>query len=616
VTYIAEPYPAVTDQILTGLTGGVARETHRFFAGANAFAFEAGAERVLVDSVRVLGQANTVAVTFQPGRDFAIGGDGLLRFLASDEDVTVPAAGATWPDEATEFYVGYYHVDSDRALLTDRNVGSLTRTLAEAFARELAVLRQQLEMVYESAFVETAEGRSLDMVVALLGLERKAREYATGSVRFRRDTPSPADIFVPAGTKVSTALPPPPATGETPKTNAKPVAFVTSEDRTLRRGQLSVEASIRAEEKGAVGIVEAGAITVVNQPVLGVSGVTNDAATVFGSSGESDDELRRRARTVAERAGRATPRALTNALTEIPGIRENDVKVVEELQLRPGVVQVFVADEPTPELAVQVQDAILETRAAGIRVEHNLESYLPAAPSAPTSTGDVREDGTAEPGPAPGGFRFPLCAVVVVFPENPRITGADRSTLQQAVTDAVVANVEGSAVGGTIVYNRVTADLMNVAGVLDLVLDLAPKPDTPDQPWVGKRNLTVPQGQRAVIDPSADVKVTFAGAPVNFDIQMTVTPKGTAGTDDIRAEVRPKLAAYFAAASSTVDATGLMAAVGVSDVYTLDVADLSWTAEYDQAGLIIREPGGSTAATALAEGDRAVLRDVQVEVKP
>ena len=37
---------------------------------------------------------------------------------------------------------------------------------------------------------------------------------------------------------------------------------------------------------------------------------------------------------------------------ELSAIRENDVKVVEELQLRPGVVQVFVAADPTPELAV------------------------------------------------------------------------------------------------------------------------------------------------------------------------------------------------------------------------------------------------------------------------
>ena len=58
MSYVAEPYQFVTDQVLTALTGGVARETHRFFAGANAFSFEKGADAVIPESVRAIGQAN------------------------------------------------------------------------------------------------------------------------------------------------------------------------------------------------------------------------------------------------------------------------------------------------------------------------------------------------------------------------------------------------------------------------------------------------------------------------------------------------------------------------------------------------------------------------------
>jgi uncharacterized phage protein gp47/JayE len=612
MTYVAEPYLYVTDQVLTALTGGIAREAHTFFAGANAFSFGLGPAAVLVDSVRVIGQANGAFFSFDPGRDFAIGGDGLLRFLAADDDAGAPAGGATWPDEATEFYVGYYHRESDRAPLTDRNVGSLTRTLAESFARELAVLRTQLELVYRSGFVETAEGSALDMVVALLGLSRKTRDYASGTVRFFRETPAPADITIPAGTKVSTALPPAPTAGATPPAKNRPVAFVTTGDRTLRRGQLSVEAAVRAEDKGAPGVVEANTISVIDQTIFGVSGVVNDAPTVFGGAGESDDELRRRARTLAERAGRATPRALMNALTELSAIKENDVKVVEELQLRPGVVQVFVAAEPTADLAVAVDEAIQATRAAGIKVEHNLRSFLPSAAEAATSTGEVREDGTTEGAPTGEGFLLPMCASVVVFPENPRLTGSDRDTLAQALTSAVVEYVESSSVGGTLVYNRMSADLMDVAGVLDAVLDVAPKPSSTDTPCQGKRNVAVPDGQRATIG-AADVLVVFAGAPVQFDFQIKVTPKAAADLGSIRNDLKVKLADYFATNPNPVDAAGLMAKLEVSDVYSLDVEDVSWTAEYEQAGLIIRETGGATASTTLAEGDRAVLRDVRVQ---
>jgi hypothetical protein len=43
--------------------------------------------------------------------------------------------------------------------------GSVTRTLAEAFSRELANIHEQLEEVYESAFLDTATGESLQVLV-------------------------------------------------------------------------------------------------------------------------------------------------------------------------------------------------------------------------------------------------------------------------------------------------------------------------------------------------------------------------------------------------------------------------------------------------------------------
>ena len=55
---------------------------------------------------------------------------------------------------------------------SDRTVGNLTRTLAEATARELAKLYEQLMEVYASAFVDTATGGSLDCVAGIAGVER------------------------------------------------------------------------------------------------------------------------------------------------------------------------------------------------------------------------------------------------------------------------------------------------------------------------------------------------------------------------------------------------------------------------------------------------------------
>ena len=62
---------------------------------------------------------------------------------------------------------------SDTTSLEALTPGSVTRTLAEAFSRELAALHEQLGEVYESSFVDTATGESLEVLVD--GLCRRPR---------------------------------------------------------------------------------------------------------------------------------------------------------------------------------------------------------------------------------------------------------------------------------------------------------------------------------------------------------------------------------------------------------------------------------------------------------
>jgi hypothetical protein len=51
--------------------------------------------------------------------------------------------------------------------------GSVTRTLAETFARELAKLYEQLGEVYDSAFLDTATGESVELLVDTLCRPRR-----------------------------------------------------------------------------------------------------------------------------------------------------------------------------------------------------------------------------------------------------------------------------------------------------------------------------------------------------------------------------------------------------------------------------------------------------------
>lgn len=142
----------------------------------------------------------------------------------ADEGVIVWKERGRLPDDHSFFYVNYY-LHEGRRRLTDRNPGSVTTTLAEAFAREFAVLHKQMEMIYQSAFVDLASGTSLDHVAALLAVNRKDARFAGGEVLFKRSTPAEGDITIAAGTLVSTDQ------GQN---------FETTDKRTLRRGQLSV----------------------------------------------------------------------------------------------------------------------------------------------------------------------------------------------------------------------------------------------------------------------------------------------------------------------------------------------------------------------------------------
>ena len=53
-----------------------------------------------------------------------------------------------------------------RVALTDATEGSVVRTLVEAFAHALTIAYEQIGAVYRLGYLETAEGRALDQVVA------------------------------------------------------------------------------------------------------------------------------------------------------------------------------------------------------------------------------------------------------------------------------------------------------------------------------------------------------------------------------------------------------------------------------------------------------------------
>lgn len=350
VNLLERPYQEIVDDILTAIVGGVVNEPIVYDVKEDHYPLSQPARDVRsingTRAITVGGVLKPSHQAFQKGVDFV--------FSPSDNSV-VWLPGGQAPDDETIFYVDYFRPDS-LSPLTDINIGSVTRTLGEAIGREISVVYQQINQAYLSAFVDTATGQSLDLVVSILGVVRQTKEFAVGLVTFFRDPAAgEGNISIPEGTLVRTA-----------KGDA---TFVTTQIRTLQRGQVRIDVPVRADaaSKGQAGVKNAGEITTLAQPITGIGRVTNFDATVLGAKDESDQELRSRAKAALQSAGKATLAVLSNVifqgrakLDEVWDPNSSGVK-----RAPPGTITLLV--QSTPARFVNLRSAVNEARAAGVQ---------------------------------------------------------------------------------------------------------------------------------------------------------------------------------------------------------------------------------------------------------
>jgi hypothetical protein len=336
---ISRPYLQVVDDLLTAVVGGVVNEPIIFDIKSDAYPLAEQAR----DVRGVTGTADRRPYAFQPLADFVFSeGDQLL----------VWQDGGRRPDDGTTFRVDYFRRVSSSPL-TDINVGSVTRTVSEAIGREVATLYEEINRAYLSAFIDTAEGTSLDLVVSILGVTRKRKDFATGLVTFFRAAGIDGSITISQGVALSTAK------GE--------ATFQTSQPRTMQRGQARIDVPVRAAEssKGEAGMVAAGTIVAMASPIAGIERLTNFDPMTVAAEDETDVELRDRARAALRGLGRATVAALLLAAREAHAI---PIEVWDPNSLvtrsEPGEVSLLV--EVEPERFASADAAIHETRAAGV----------------------------------------------------------------------------------------------------------------------------------------------------------------------------------------------------------------------------------------------------------
>jgi uncharacterized phage protein gp47/JayE len=185
MAFTRRSYEEIRDSVLAQITKGIINEKMVYELNRTRYKL---ANTPVKSIEKVEGIVNGSLYTFKPTEDYGLTGDMLAWQVKG-----------TKPDDKTVFFVNY--VFGNPTGITDINPGSVVRTMVEAVSRELDFFYAQLNHIYLAGFIDTATGNALDLVVSILGVNRKPAEHATGMVTFGRST-DPREIMIERETHV------------------------------------------------------------------------------------------------------------------------------------------------------------------------------------------------------------------------------------------------------------------------------------------------------------------------------------------------------------------------------------------------------------------------------
>jgi hypothetical protein len=562
-------YPDLVRDLLTVLTGGTAREV-----------IEIGA--TLPDSLPLTSQpvrrVSHLEGTVQIGdktqpwrfteRDFELIGtdrnpDGLMAIRFRPK--------ARRPAPGTQLVVNYYPVHLPPTPLTDINVGSVVRTLLETTAREMAVQYAQLRQVYDSAFVETAEGGSLEKTVALVDVRRLRAGHPVGRVRFSRRSGSPGEITLPVGTAV---------------TDGKGARYLTSAEGTLQPSQGSIVVPVQGET-AQTPVVAARALTVLERAIAGVDTVINEDPSVRAAEDETDPQLRQRARRAIHATGRGTLDALRFGLESLPFVRAvTATEYPDPLVPAPGMVRLDVAlTDDGAANRLQVDRRIEELRPAGIFVERRWAGA--------TQVGLQVGLRLAQP-----------------------LGDAELAALKAALTGRLVAEIKALAPGGTLRRNRLVAAALSDPRLADAIVTIIA-----DGTPVPGDTLAIPADRAATPAPVSFGAIALDGAaatgPTELPLDAELAVRLFAGaTDALEAPLRARLRSVLAAIGTggAIGFDAVAAALRDDAAFALDRPGTVLTLDRGTAGFEELRDGDPDLA--LPAGASATLRSLTLRAVP
>lgn len=241
------------------------------------------------------------------------------------------------------------------------------------FAFSLSLVWNLAEKVYNSAYIDTASGQSLDYVVKNLNIQRFKAQKAEGYIIIK----GKAGTEIKKGWTVTTEF-------------DSAIEYKTLYSVTIdHTGEAT--AKIIAKKAGSFANVEADTITKIVNPLSGVKEVSNPLRTEFGRDRESDYQLRKRYYNQLGQNSTNIITALTSAILDL-GVKqvkvfENNSMVTNELKVPPKSIFVVVLGGDKQKIA----KAIFDNKAGGIQAYG--KEYIPIEDIG----GNIHQIGVTEP---------------------------------------------------------------------------------------------------------------------------------------------------------------------------------------------------------------------------
>lgn len=388
---------------------------------------------------------------------------------------------------------------------TDVREGSFFHMVTQPGVQESAREYDRMTETLAAALPQFAWGDYLDAHADSRGLDRNAATAAEGVARFS----GPVGTVVPMGTAIA---------ARAIEGLEDAPTFATLESATIPAGGF-VDVPIRAGEVGVLGVVAAGALTIMETPITGVT-VTNPASTFGGTDEEDDERLRVRVIDRYRVRGEATTEVVRGWALDEEGVTgasvlpqfygPGSVLVVLTANngpVAPGVVNAF--QQRVDPAAVETTLTAGIAAGAGTIPVASTAGFRPLAPSASEpgflrigdnfvrytgqtgtsftgatgvvdahASGDAvsqsgRSSKLAPPGmhvivSTPSVLMVTLAAQIEPEPGYALDDDAGLRPLRDAMTLAVAEYVRSVPTGGEVVRQRVIAALMGVEGVHDV----------------------------------------------------------------------------------------------------------------------------------------------------